>query len=168
MTKCNSTVTALDIRDFPIDTLEKLPDYILAERDIIDPTTDDLIGTLVRVPSEKLFPNGNYDNIFPLDANNTAITIPANQVRACRIAAVGNTGVIQYADASHPAQFLALGTQADQIVCQNSGVVNIIGIHSYILGAQYYTGANGVPTTDSASGQKLFIPISNTKLLINL
>ena len=40
--------------------------------------------------------------------------------------------------------------------------------HHYIVGAQYWVGENGEAVTDDASGQKLFIPVSNTKLMINM
>ena len=34
--------------------------------------------------------------------------------------------------------------------------------------SQYYVGENGEPVTDATSGKKLFIPVSNTKLMINM
>jgi hypothetical protein len=50
---------------------------------------------------------------------------------------------------------------------QNTGFVNIPEGHQYIVDATYYLGENGEPTTDSTiTGQKLFIPVSNTKLAI--
>ena len=40
---------------------------------------------------------------------------------------------------------------------------------SILYHAQYYLGENGEPVTDSTiTGQKLFIPISDTKLAINM
>ena len=162
---CKKPVHALDITEFPVDTLEALPDYILGERDVIDPKTEESVPTLERIPSAKLFPAGNMANIFPLD-DNSAITISENQVLAGRISAVGNTYTTELADATHKAEFLIIGRQADQILAQATGIISIPNGHDYVIGAQYYTGANGEPVTDSASGDKLFIPVTNTKLLI--
>ena len=162
---CRKPVHALDITEFPVDTLEALPDYFLGERDVVDPKTEELVPTLERVPSGKLFPAGNMANIFPLD-DNSGITIPEDQVLAGRIAAVGVTYTTELADATHKAQFLILGRQADQIIAQATGIVSIPNGHDYVIGAQYYTGANGEPVTDNTSGDKLFIPITSTKLLI--
>lgn len=165
---CQKPIKTQYIRELPIDTLESLPDYIMAERDVEDPATGNTIGSIVRVPSAKLFPTVSLDNVFALETNNTAITVPDNQVRACYIQNNTSAFVMQYADASHAAMFLALGEQAGMMLCQNCGVVNIPEGHEYIVGAQYYTGANGEPTTDSTSGQELFIPVSATKLLVKM
>lgn len=167
-TKCNKPIKTQYIRDLPIDNLDSLPDYILSERDVLDEATGTTIGSIVRVPSAKLFPTASLDNIFALEKNNTALTVPENQVRACYVANETSSIVMKYADATHPAMFLALGEQAGMMLCQNCGVVNIPNGHAYVIGATYYTGANGEPTTDSASGQKLFIPVSSTKLLVKM
>lgn len=163
---CNKPVKVEYIGDMPIDNLESLPDYILAERDVEDPSDGNVIRSMVRVPAKKLFPQGNMDNLFSIEANNEAIVVPENEVRACRITAIQGVATVEYADATHPAQFFALGEQGGMLICQNTGVINIPNGHDYVLSAQYYTSADGVPVTDPASGDKLFIPISRTKLLI--
>jgi hypothetical protein len=63
-----------------------------------------------------------------------------------------------------------LGKHADNLMrVQNTGFVNIPEGHQYIVDAQYYLGENGQPVTDSSiTGQKLFIPVSNTKLAVNM
>ena len=75
---------------------------------------------------------------------------------------------VQYADLEGEAQFLMIGTLAGMVLIQNCGVINIPAGHDYVIGQQYYTGADGEPVADSASGQKLFIPISKTQLAINM
>lgn len=164
---CDKKIKTEYIGEVPIDIIESLPDYILAERDVEDSDTGNIIRTLVRVPARKLFPSINADNLFALDPNSTAITVPENQVRAVRIANNVSTPVMYYADNSHAPMMLALGEQADMMVCQNTGVVNLPEGHSYVIGAQYYAGNNGEPTTTSGN-YKLFIPVSSTKLLINM
>ena len=164
---CDKKIKTEYIGEVPIDTIESLPDYILAERDVEDSETGNMIRTLVRVPATKLFPNVAADNLFALAPNNTAISIPDSQVRAVRVVNNVSTPTMYYADNSHTPMMLALGVQADMIVCQNVGVVNMPNGHNYVIGQQYYAGNNGEPTTTSGN-HKLFIPISGYKLLINM
>lgn len=167
---CDNKVETVNIADVAIDTLASLPDYILAERDITDESTGNVKRTPVRVPSAALFPNVNNDNVIGLAINNTAITVPENQVRAGYVENAVGANIMRYADAGHAATFLMLGLHVDNVMrIQNTGFVNIPAGHSYIVGAQYYVGENGEPVTDaSVTGQKLFIPISSTKLAVNM
>lgn len=167
---CNNKVETVNIADVAIDTLVSLPDYFLAERDILDQASGNVKRTPVRVPSATLFPNANNDNVIGLEVNNAAIVVPENQVRAGYISNEPGALVMKYADASHAAMFLMLGLHVDNIMrVQNTGFVNIPEGHTYVVGAQYYLGDNGEPVTDSTiTGQKLFIPISNTKLAVNM
>lgn len=170
MNDCNRPVDTEYIGNVPLDTLASLPDFMLAERDVEDVTTGNIARTLVRVPAEKLFPNGNYANVAAIQANNTAITVPERQVRAGYVANEGSANVVKYADSTHAPIFLMLGFSTDLLLVQSTGIVNILEGHNYIVGAQYYlaTDGSGEPTTDSTSGKKLFVPISNTQLAINL
>ena len=170
MNDCQKPVKTEYIADVPIDTLASLPDYILAERDIEDVATGNIARTLVRVPAEKLFPNGNYANVAAIQSNNTALDIPENEVRAGYVANEGSANVVHYSDADHAPMFLMLGFSTDLLLVQSTGIVNILEGHDYIVGAQYYAAADGSgePVTDNTSGQKLFIPISRTQLAINI
>ena len=165
--ECNKGTEIQYIGDLPVDTLESLPEYFLAERDVTDATTGNVVRSIVRIPSGKIFPQANMDNVVALEPNNVAITVPDNQVRAVRIVNSGSAYVMQYADTTHAPVALALGKLNDLVLTQNTGIVNIPNGHQYIVGQQYYVGANGEPTT-TTSNYKLFIPISATKLAINL
>ena len=167
---CNRPVKTEYIANVPIDNLATLPDFILAERDVEDVTTGNIARTFVRVPAEKLFPNGNYANVAAIQANNTAITVPDNEVRAGYVANEGAANVVKYADATHNPVFLMLGFSTDLLLVQSTGIVNILEGHPYKPGLQYYAAADGSgePVTDATSGQKLFIPISQTQLAINI
>lgn len=167
---CSPKVKTINIADVAIDNMATLPDYFLAERDVEDVTTGNIVRTPVRVRSSDIFPNANNDNVIALEINNSAITVPANQVRGGYVENGVGANIMRYADASHAAVFLMLGKHTDNLMrIQNTGFVNIPGGHSYIVGAQYYLGANGEPVTNSAiTGQKLFIPVSNTKLAVNM
>lgn len=170
MNNCNKPVDTVYIADVPVDTLASLPDYILAERDVEDVTTGNIARTLVRVPAEKLFPNGNYANVAAIQPNNTALDIPEGQVRAGYVSNEGSANVAKYSDASHTPAFLMIGFSTDLLLVQSTGIVNILEGHQYVVGQQYYDAADGTgePTTDATSGRKLFIPISQTQIAINL
>lgn len=167
MTHCKNAEVQY-IGDLPMDTLESLPEFFLAERDVTDEATGNIIRSITRIPTAKLFPTVTMDNVFALEANNEAIVIPENQVRACFVQNQSSVNVMHFADADHYAMFLAVGKTADVVLCQCSGVVNLPMGHEYIIGLQYYVGDNGEPTTSNDSGRKLFIPVSNTKLVINM
>lgn len=167
--ECNKQFEVQYLGDLPIDDLDSIADYFIAERAMDDPATGNTIHTIVRVPGKKLFPNANMDNIITLTPNNPNITVPADQVRAVYVANENNSAVMHYADAEHSADMIAVGMMADYVLVQESGFINIPEGHGLILGAQYYVGNDGEPVTDSTiTGQKLFKPISSTKLLINM
>ena len=167
---CNPKVKTINISDVAVDNLATLPDYFLAERDVEDVATGNIVRTPVRVRSSDIFPNANNDNVVAVAINNTAIVVPENQVRAGYVKNEVGMPTMQYASASHPARFLMIGKHADNLMrVQNTGFVNIPESHQYIIDAQYYVGENGEPTTDATiTGQKLFVPISNTKLAVNM
>lgn len=165
---CKKPVETQYLGDVQIDDLGTLPEYILAERDVVDPNSGDTIRALVRIPSGRLFPNGTYDNVTTLPANNDSLEIPEGQVRAGRIYNGVSSIQVQYADLEGEAMFIMIGKLAGMVLIQNCGVINIPSGHTYVIGAQYYVGENGEPVTDSASSQKLFIPISKTQLAINM
>lgn len=165
---CNQSVETQDISQLPVDNLISLPDYFIAERDVMQESTGNVKRSFVRVPTGKIFPHANTDNIFGVEINNSAVEVPENQVRAVYVKNTGSAYVMDYADADHAPVMLAIGKANDQIMmCQNCGVVNIPEGHNYIVGQQYYVGEEGEPVTEEG-GAELFIPISNTQLAINL
>lgn len=171
---CNCTkdgnVKTIKAADIAIDNLNSLPDYIYAEREVLDESTGEMKHSLVKEPAEKLFPGANNDNVVAEAINNIAIVVPEGQVRAGYIKNEVGMDTMQYAGTTHKAVFLMLGLHTDGVMrIQNTGFVNIPKGHNYIVDAQYYLGENGEPVTDSnVTGQKLFIPISRTKLAINM
>lgn len=169
MSNCNPKVDVVAAQDVPVDNLASLPDYFWAERDIVDQESGNTLRTPVRVPAAKLFPMGNMDNVTALATNNTALNVPEGQVRAGYIANEPGANIMKYADENHKAMFLMLGEYTEgTMLIQSTGFVNILEGHHYIVGTDYYVGENGEPTTDPASGQKLFIPVSNDKLMITM
>ena len=166
---CNQSVETQYIGELPVDTLVSLPDYFLAERDVLEESTGNVKRSIVRVPTGKVFPHANTDNIFGVEMNNTALEIPEKQVRGVYVRNAGSSYILDYADANHRPVRSAIGKANDEVMmCQNCGVINIPDGHNYIVDQQYYVGDDGEPVTDSTSGFKLFIPISNTQLAINL
>lgn len=165
---CDKPIEALYIAQYPIDTLESLPDYFLTERTVVNESTGNTKHAITRTPALKLFPQGNMDNVVALAPNNVALEIPEGQVRAGYIQNTGNTAIMQYSDSDHAPMFLMLGMVSDLMLVQNTGFVNMPKGHEFILGMQYYDDGNGVPTTDPSSGRKLFVPVSTTKLAVNM
>ena len=169
---CDKTnkVKTIKIAEVAIDSVASLPDYILAERDIEEGSTGNVKRAIVRVPSSTLFPNVNNDNVIGLAINNTAIAVPDKQVRAGYVQNAVGGNIMQYANASNRARFLMLGKHTDNVMrVQNTGFVVIPEGHNYIVGAQYYLGANGEPVTDaSITGQKLFVSESSTILSVKI
>lgn len=166
---CNQSVETQYIGELPVDTLASIPDFFLAERDVLDEPTGNVIRSIVRVPAGKLFPNANMDNITAIEANNPALTIPERQVRAVYIKNLGSSAILDYASTSHPPVYLALSKLTEDLVlCQNTGTINIPEGHDYILGTQYYLGEDGAPVTDATSGIKLFVPVSKTQLAVKM
>ena len=167
---CSPKVKTINIADVAIDSLATLPDYFLAERDVEDATTGNIVRTPVRVRSSDIFPNANNDNVIAIAINNEGVSVPENQVRAGYVENQPGAYQLQYAGPNNAAMFLMLGKHADNLMrIQNTGFVNIPEGHRYVVGAQYYLGENGEPVTDaSVTGQKLFIPISGTKLAVNM
>lgn len=166
---CAKNVEIQDIADVPIDNIESVPDYFITERDITEPSTGNIVRSFTRTPGAKILPNGTLDNVVAFEANNTGLTIPENQVRGVRVVNTGSSNAIQYADVDHAPMMIAIGKTAGELVlCQNCGFINIPNGHAYSVGLQYYVGEDGEPTTDSTSGYKLFIPVSNTRLAVNM
>lgn len=153
------------IGNIDVFTLDRVPDFILAEVDTEDPNTGEIIRPMVRVPGAKLFGGGSFDNVAVIEPNNT-IEVPEGQVIAGKIVNNGSYNTVEVAEDS--ADFLIVGNLGTMLKIQNTGFVYIPNGHQYIVGAQYYTGEDGFPTTNSASGFKLFKPISQTQLAINL
>lgn len=159
-----------ELADLPIDDLESVPDYFLCERTVLDDATGKVLHTIVRLPGNRALPNGGNANLFTLDGNNPTLTIPEGQVVPAYVQNEGTKNVVSPAGPNHQAQFFVVGTYGDLLLCQGTGVINILEGTDYIIGVQYYlSNTPGEVTTDpTQTGQKLFTAVSPTKLLINL
>lgn len=164
---CGKPLETVYLGDLPVDTLSSLPSYMLAERDVADKNTGKVVRSITRVPAERLFGGGTLDNVTTIEPNNE-IEVPENQVLCGRIVNNGSFNTVELTTASNQPDFLIIGNLADQLLIQNSGFIYIPEGHRYIVGAQYYAGENGIPTTNDASGHKVFKPISSTKLAVTL
>lgn len=162
MTDCKKPYTILNADEIDIDDLSSPVDYYFGMREIDGELSP------VRVPGEKVTPTGSMQNVIALETNNSSLEVPENQVLAGYIDVQPGGNIMRLADATHPAQFLMLGEYTSgKMLVQSTGFLRIPGGHSYICSQQYYTSDNGLPTTDSASGQKLFIPLDDYTLMVN-
>lgn len=171
MSECheNKKFSTKYIGDIPVYNLEKTPDYFLVEVDVEDPESGNIVRSPARIPGDTVMPTGNMANVLALPTNNTELVVPKGQVRAGYINNQPGGNIMEYADASHKAVFLMVGDWGNgQMLVQSTGFLRVPEGHNYIVGSQYYTGENGEPVTDSTSGQKLFVPVSNSVLMINM
>ena len=153
------------IGDVQVDLLSTLPEYLLGERDVEDELSGDTIRSLVRIPTNKILPDGDR-NVFSLPASDTVV-IPENQVRGGIF--YNNEAVYNNSDIEGNAMFIMIGNVGDKVLAQRTGVVTFPNGHEYIVGQQYYASDDdGEPTTNSYSNLRLFVPISSTQLLVNM
>lgn len=167
---CGFVTEVQELAELPIDNLPTPVDYFLTERAVLDESTGKVLHTITRLAGNKVIPNGNLANTFTLDSNNPDLTIPEGQVVPCYVRNNGATNTVYVAGSNNPAVFLAVGTYGDLLLCQSSGVVNILGGHNYIIGVDYYTSstAGQVTTNATETGQYLFTPVSDTQLVLNI
>lgn len=170
MNNCkNKPYTIQHILDTDIDDLATIPDFFIGVRTVEEPATGVTVATPVRIPGARVMPTGNLANVVALDANNTALEIPENQVLAGYFDAQPGGNVMRLADSTHAAQFLMLDNYANgKVLVQATGFLTIPAGHQYIPLQQYYLGDNGEPVTDSTvTGQKLFFVLDDYTLNIN-
>lgn len=162
-------VTTEYLGDVAIYALANLPDYLIGEVDAEDVVSGDVTRSLVRVPTGLIAPTANMANVTTLP-NLASLEIPENQVRAGFVHNYGSYNTPEFDDQDHAPQFLILGTLNSDLLVQGTGVITFPAGHEYVVSADYYASADGtgIPTTDSASGIKLFTPISRTQLMVKL
>lgn len=164
---CNSkNYTITSIHDVDVDDLATLPDYLIGIREVEDASTGNSIMTPVRVPTEKIAPNGNLANVIALDTNNSALEVPEGQVLAGYYDYQPGGAIMSLADSTHPAQFIMLGKYTDgEMLVQANGFLTFPNGHQYIAGQQYYLGDEGQPVTSGE--QKLFYAVNDKIILVN-
>jgi len=139
MNDCKKPLQTAYIGDIAVDTLDRVPDFILAERDVTDTNTGKTVRSMVRVPGAKLFGGGTMDNVTTIEPNNT-IEVPEGQVLAGKIVNNGSYNTVEVT--SGTTDFLIIGNLADLLLIQNAGFIYFPEGHQYIVGQQYYTGEN--------------------------
>lgn len=169
MNSCNQ-IGVQDVSELPVDTFQSTPDFVLGIRAVLDEQTGNMLNMFTRIPGNRIMPNGNNDNIFTLETNNPALTVPEGQVLPCYIQNTVTQTRVMSADSTHNADFLVLAVEDGIAFCQSVSAAFIPAGHDYdVYGAQYYLGTNGEPVTDSTqTGQKLFKPMNKYQILINM
>lgn len=170
MSQCEKPYTITHISELDIDDLATIPDYFIGVRSLEDESTGNTIYTPVRVPGARVMPTGNLANVTALVTNNAALEVPANQVLGGYYDIQPSGNVMRLAGGSNAAQFIMIGNYTNgKMLVQTTGFLTIPAGHQYIVGTQYYLGEEGQPVTDSSlTGQKLFMPLDEYTLNINL
>ena len=168
--ECKKPYTITHIADLDVDDLATTPDYFIGVRAVESPTDGNTIYTPVRIPGARVMPTGNLANVVALAANNPSLEIPENQVLGGYYDAQPGGNIMKLADDTHPAMFLMIGNYTNgKILVQTTGFLTFPQGHQYIPLQQYYLGENGQPVTDSTvTGQKLFFPVDDYTLIVNL
>lgn len=167
MNDCDKAIKTTYVGNVPVDTLDSVPDYVLTERDVEDPNTGKTIRSLTRTPGAKLFGGGSFDGQVVIEPNNE-IEVQEAQPLAARVVNNGNYNTVELANIGQTPDFLIVRKMGTMLVIQTAGFIYYPNGHQFIVGQDYWLSDNGLPTTDSSSGKKLFKPISSTTLVITL
>lgn len=174
MNNCKE-IGVVNATELPVLDYASQADYFLAIADVVAPNQDEMVQTVALVPSEAVVPQGSNVNQFPLEANNSTLTVPAGQVVPAYIQPSGTTNSVMIADSASHCDFLVVSVEENiangLAMCQSTGVLTFPQGHNYkVIGGQYYLSSTPGQVTTSASetGKKLFKAISRTQLLINM
>lgn len=170
MNNCEKPYTITSINDIDIDDLATIPDYFIGVRTIEDTESGDVINTPVRIPGARVMPTGNLANVTAIATNNDTLVVPEKQVRGGYIDPQPTGNIMKPAGTVHDAQFLMIKSYTNnKMLIQSTGYLVFPQGHDYIVSEQYYLGEDGEPITDnSVTGQKLFIPLDEYTLMVNL
>lgn len=157
--------------ELPVLEYASQVDYFIGVANVVSEHTDEMVETITLVPSETVVPQGNGANQFPLEANNTALSVPTGQVVPAYVQPGTIPNVVAPANSASNCDFLVLSVDNGLAMCQSTGIVNFPAGHEYkVIGAQYYLSSTaGQVTTDATqTGRKLFKVLSRTQLMINM
>ena len=146
-------------------------DYFLGVANVVSEHTDEMVETIVLVPSESVVPQGNSANQFPLEVNNASLSVPTGQVVPAYVQPGSIPNMVAPATSANNCDFLVLSVENGLATCQNTGIINFPNGHNYqVIGAQYYlSNTPGQVTTDATqTGRKLFKVVSRTQLMVNM
>lgn len=167
---CKKPYTVSHVSELDVDDLATVPDYFIGVRTLTSETDGNTIYTPVRVPGARVMPTGNLANVTAIATNNPSLEVPENQILAGYLDAQPGGNIMRLADDAHRAIFLMIQNYVNgKMLIQTTGFLTIPAGHQYIPLQQYYLGENGQPVTDSSiTGQKLFLPIDDYTLIVNL
>lgn len=136
------------------------------------------IDLAYRLPLRRIVPTNSLQSTsYSIEAPDAGIAVPGETVVPGYVEAFDPYLLkrAQSNNASSLAQFLIISTDQnidDNYVIQGSGFYRFPTTHNYLVGQQYYlsdSAAGGVTTTPPAgTKQKLFIPVDQSTILINI
>lgn len=170
MNNCNE-IGIVNVEEIPVLEYASQADYLLGIASVVSKPDDAVVPSAVLIPAEAVVPQGNSANQFPLEMNNSTLTVPKGQVVPAYVKQGSIPEMVIVADSATHCDFLVVSVENGVGICQSTGVINFPMGHEYsVIGAQYYlsTTPGKVTTNASETGKKLFKAISRTQLLINM
>lgn len=170
MNTCHE-IGVVNSNEIPVFEYASQVDYFMGIANMVNKHTEEMVQTAVLVPGGAVVPQGDNANQFPLEANNTTLSVPDGQVVPGYVSAGGATNSVMVADSTQHCDFLIVRVVNGVATCQSTGIIRFPQGHQYqVVGAQYYLSSTpGQVTTDATqTGKKLFKVISRTQLLINM
>lgn len=178
MTKVNSPIRAIPLDQIPVWGESKVPadSYLIMMTNVYVEQYGCKIPAAYRLPISRLTPGSTLQsNTYSLAGNGFNQEIPVNKVVPAYVYSTSpnDIRVANSSDKTTLAQFLILTKDTDvtgNYIVQSSGSYTFTNGHEYIVGKDYYLGADGFPTTErpDTNAQKLFSVLDSTTIMIDI
>lgn len=178
MTKVNSPIRAIPMDQIPVWGEAKVPadSYLIMMTNVYVEQYGCKVPAAYRLPISRLTPGSTFQsNTYSLAGNGFNQEIPVNKVVPAYVYSTSpnDIRVANSSDKTTLAQFLVLAKDTDvtgNYIVQSSGSYTFTNGHEYIVGKDYYLGADGFPTTErpDTNAQKLFSVLDSMTIMIDL
>lgn len=178
MTQVNSPIRAIPLDQIPVWGESKVPvdSYLIMMANVYVEQYGCKIPAAYRLPISRLTPGSTLQsNTYSLAGNGFNQEIPVNKVVPAYVYSTSpnDIRVANSSDKTTLAQFLVLTKDTDvtgNYIVQSSGSYTFANGHEYIVGKDYYLGADGFPTTErpDTNAQKLFSVLDSTTIMIDI
>lgn len=178
MTQVNSPIRAIPLDQIPVFGEARIPSdaYLIMMAETYVEAYGCKIPAAYLLPINRLTPGATLQsNTYSLAGNGFNQEIPSDKVVPAYVysTAPNDIRIANSSDKTTLAQFLILAKDTDvtgNYIVQSSGSYTFTNGHSYIVGKDYYLGADGFPTTErpDTNAQKLFSVLDSMTIMIDL